>query len=484
MHLVNCKKPRLILNKYTHEHMYVPCGMCSYCRMKYSLRWKQRLEQEFKDNTHAVFFTLTYSEKNVPLAYLNGTEMYSDDWEETIDVSSILNLHDENTDYLYSRESFPFASKRDIQLFIKRVRKECYKYDTEIRYYVISEYGPKTYRAHFHGILFYDGERVTDKIREIVSSKWKLGFSDVKFAEQNASKYVSQYVSGSTGLPLLYNFKAFKPFVLASRNKPIGFKYFSEDNEKDLFFSSATTYIRQDKQGEHEEPLPFYYRSKLFPKCVGYDQSSRSIHRVLYGLGFCETIRRGKLETEFLNLDEVRVKVTSTDNEVWSRDMTTGGYKVLIALANRVAKFCDEQNISLETYLDCVEQYHNKLKQQLLKEQLEFQDNFARSDSKDMSSLVHLFPASLGQCLDKKREVNLLSDYQYMYNLLANHGFEFISLDPDAFDFTQTSDFAHLVYCGDKFIEDCYKVKAHNDSKDYKYNKDNTGYTQFYFGSS
>lgn len=475
MHLVNCKNPRLIRNRYTGEHMYVPCGCCSYCRMKYSLKWKSRLDQEFQDNHHAVFFTLTYRPSKVPLSYLNGNELYSDDWEETLDVSSILSLNDENSDYLLSRESFPFAVKRDIQLFIKRVRKECYKYDTEIRYYVCSEYGPKTYRPHYHGILFFDGERVTDKIREIIDSKWRLGFTDSKFAEKGAIDYVSSYVSGSVGLPLLYTLKAFKPFVLASRNRPIGFKYFSENNELDLFLQSSPTYIRKDKQGEHEEALPFYYRSKLFPKCLGFNTIGRSIRRVLYGLAFSENERKGRFEIEENpHLDEVRIRVHTYDNERYSRDISSGGYKVMKALALRVFKFCKENNLSLDNYLDNVELYHTRVDKILLNDQLEFAQHFSRNEDGDLSPLVHLFPFNM-----EKRNLE-----QSFYNIMTNYGYQFINLEPESYDFTDTHDFSEIIYVGDKFIEDCSRVKTHNDKKSYKHDKSLLGYTNAYFGSS
>lgn len=57
-----------------------------------------------------------------------------------------------------------YTSKRDAQLFLKRVRKNLSKYsDEKIRYYIVSEYGPKTFRAHYHVLFFYD-EVKTQKV--------------------------------------------------------------------------------------------------------------------------------------------------------------------------------------------------------------------------------------------------------------------------------------------------------------------------------
>lgn len=474
MHLTNCKHPRLIVNKYTQESMYVPCGMCSYCRMRYSLQWKSRLIQEFKDNTNAVFFTLTYRDDKVPLAFLNGKTMYSDDWDDELDVSSILSLNNDNSDFLYSRPSFPFAVKRDIQLFLKRLRKAAFSdYGTKIRYYIISEYGPKTLRPHYHGILFYDGDALTPAVRDLISSKWQLGFVDSKFANEGSADYVSAYCSGSVSLPLLYSFKPFKPFVLASRKNPIGFKYFGKTNESSLFFACEPTYITKDREGEHEEYLSEYYRNKLFPKCVGFNEASRDVRKALYSL----------YDRSYLAPVQVRynVEIVNKDNDVklsidingqhYVRNFTEGAYKYAVALSKRVLTFCQGHNITLENWLDNVELFHNRLEKRLLKEQLFFADHFARTEFGTLSPLIHQYSANMLQ-------------RRGFYSLLANHGFQFISASSDSFDYQNTKDYYQLCYVGDKFIDDCRRVKSHNDNKSYRHDKSFLGYTNYYFGSS
>lgn len=475
MHLTNCKHPRLIRNKYNGESMYVPCGMCSYCRLRYSMQWKSRLVQEFQDNDHAVFFTLTYKDSKVPLAFLDGNEMYSDDWDENLDISDLLKNCDLNTEYLYSRPSFPFAVKRDIQLFLKRVRKDALnKYGTKIRYYIISEYGPKTLRPHYHGILFYDGEDLTSKVRDLISSKWQLGFVDSKFADVSSADYVSSYCSGSVSLPLLYSLKPFKPFVLASRKNPIGFKNYGEVDESKMFFTTSPTYITKDARGEHEEYLPEYYRNKLFPKCVGFNDASRDVRRALYALSCPERCEHaGKCFTSEWTPtnDEEGVLTVCVNGQTFVRTFTNGAYAYSLALSKRVNQFCDRHSISLDEWLDNVELFHNKLEKILLKQQLEFQDNFSRSENCTLSPLIHMYPANL-------------IDNKWFYGLLSNHGFEFISTQRTQFDYEITRDYEMICSVGDKFITDCRRVKSHNDIKSYQRDQSLVGYSSFYFGSS
>ena len=46
----------------------------------------------------------------------------------------------------------PYLRKRDLQLFIKNLRSYLPEY--EIRYFASGEYGPETFRPHFHLLLY------------------------------------------------------------------------------------------------------------------------------------------------------------------------------------------------------------------------------------------------------------------------------------------------------------------------------------------
>ena len=65
------------------------------------------------------------------------------------------------------------VSKRDVQLFMKRLRK---KYeDYKMRYFVTSEYGAKNGRPHYHMILF--GFPFTGKMAgDLLAECWQNGF--------------------------------------------------------------------------------------------------------------------------------------------------------------------------------------------------------------------------------------------------------------------------------------------------------------------
>lgn len=98
----------------------LPCGRCIGCRLKYSRDWADRCMLESTYYKNNIFLTLTYDDSHLP---------------ECLEGSPVHPL-----------------SKRDIQLFIKRLRKEFP--DEHIRYFACGEYGSKSMRPHYHLLLF------------------------------------------------------------------------------------------------------------------------------------------------------------------------------------------------------------------------------------------------------------------------------------------------------------------------------------------
>lgn len=94
------------------------CGQCLPCLINKRRVWTLRLLLEFFQYDKTSFVTLTYSEQNTPL----------------------------------SVDCVPILCKRDVQLFIKRMRKKFS--DRLIRFYCGAEYTPKNHLPHYHFIIF------------------------------------------------------------------------------------------------------------------------------------------------------------------------------------------------------------------------------------------------------------------------------------------------------------------------------------------
>lgn len=242
--------------------MLVPCGHCIECKKKYQNDWFVRLSHESEDWSTGVFFTLTYSDTNVP---------------HTVDTTT--------------GELFNSVSKEDVVLWFKRFRERYEKvYGNRFsgKYFITSEYGPRTLRPHYHGIIF--GIRVQD-FKTLALEDWedRFGFTKSRAlftqdpkARFTALRYTVKYCAkGEFENPLvaqnyvLPNFKLIskgiglshvkknKDYYLATRL--VKEHYFSSQDEYiDLLVSRAKCNFLNHKGETISYGLPRYYRIKIY----------------------------------------------------------------------------------------------------------------------------------------------------------------------------------------------------------------------------
>lgn len=232
---MSCLRPLSIRNPLwlkggkCDEWMIVPCGKCPGCLIDKRNEWTSRIECEVHSNLFTYFFTLTYDEIHEPWVF-----------DET------------------SGCSFPSVSKRDVQLFLKRLRK---RFDSvfgyRFRYVLVSEYGPKSYRPHYHGLLFTDfGD--CRRVEDAIARCWRKGRIDASLYTGGASAYCSKYLFKRQPDGI----SAFTPsFLLSSRRPPIGLSYFTP-RMVEYFRKQLTTKYR-DINGV-ERSLPRIFRDKFF----------------------------------------------------------------------------------------------------------------------------------------------------------------------------------------------------------------------------
>lgn len=191
------------------EPVQVPCGRCIGCRLEKSRMWAMRCVHEAKQYEHNSFITLTYDNEHVPADYS--------------------------------------LRKRDFQLFMKRLRK-AYS-SKKIRFFACGEYGEKTFRPHYHAILFnhrFDDEeeqiRITDSgpKKVLVSPKltqlWGQGITSTGEMTFNSAAYVARYCLKKINGPDAesYYFGREPEFSLMSRMPGIGANYFNR-NKQDIY---------------------------------------------------------------------------------------------------------------------------------------------------------------------------------------------------------------------------------------------------------
>lgn len=113
-------------------------------------------------------------------------------------------LHDENMflTLTYNNEHLPLSiSRREMQLFIKRLRKSLGS--KKIRYVYCGEYGEKNQRPHYHLLIFghsFDDQVPHQKLKSgyIYTSKkldalWGKGFASIGSVTFESAAYVARY---------------------------------------------------------------------------------------------------------------------------------------------------------------------------------------------------------------------------------------------------------------------------------------------------
>lgn len=151
------------------ESVAVPCGKCSECLRDYQNAWYVRFVQEFVSDYKAVFFTLTYNDTHIP------------------------KVVDSRTGVMYYS-----VCKSHVQNWIKRFRtayEREFGHKIEFKYFITAEYGPRTGRPHYHGVIFHQNAKVLRKLFR----DWQVNFGFVKYDDvwtdspHGACKYVAKY---------------------------------------------------------------------------------------------------------------------------------------------------------------------------------------------------------------------------------------------------------------------------------------------------
>lgn len=247
--LSECLHPVKVFNKYTKDIIYSPCGYCYSCLKKKSNRdtaLAMNISSHFK---YCYFVLLSYEDRYLPYLEVtsvtpldsnrNNYTFISVDRDLRIPVSygkdrivkdipfgfahsmtsseyqDIIVKSHGRYDFLRKcvvypcfedcDNRLPYCNTSDCQKFLKRLRFHSKKrYNEEIRFYGVSEYGPRTYRPHWHLLLFFDSDELASSIQQLVSESWSYGRSTCELSRGGSASYVASYVNSNVCLPSLY----------------------------------------------------------------------------------------------------------------------------------------------------------------------------------------------------------------------------------------------------------------------------------------
>ncbi|QCQ84888.1 replication initiator protein [Blackfly microvirus SF02] len=244
----------------------VPCSKCVGCMMVRRRQWAVRCMHEKRMHSASAFVTLTYDDDHLPPG--------------------------------------GFLVKRDLQLFMKRLRKQR---PTGLRFFACGEYGERTLRPHFHVLLlntdfadgrFYKASASGSDLftsREL-SSLWPDGHCDFGAVTFGSAAYVAGYVMKKAVVPVLLGLPS--PFVVMSRRPGIGTSWFERYSDEAYKHDSAIMKGR-------EVPLPRFYDGKF--ETLDPDRNIFGDSKRLARLKRLRRVR-ARLHPEELSLRRLRVR--------------------------------------------------------------------------------------------------------------------------------------------------------------------------------
>jgi len=152
-----------------------------------------------------------------------------------------------------------------------------------ISYYLCGEYGSKTFRPHYHAIIFNSNAEDINKAWTLYKSSGAthLGFSTFDVVNENTIMYTAKYMNKGRLIPMYDGDDRLKEFQLFS--KGLGLNYLTDAQKQwhKADISRLYTYVDGFKKA-----LPRYFRLKI------YDETQRAEQALLAQSGSEDTYRR------------------------------------------------------------------------------------------------------------------------------------------------------------------------------------------------
>lgn len=229
-----CESPIIIYNSSLGKTLVVPCGVCDACRISKTNENVIYLHDYILSFKNCLFVTLTYDNRNCPFVVPGDFRIFRGlqfPYDIVDCVQDFKWNHDEQNTPLSNhpqKDAVGVLYYRDIQLFIKRLRK---KLDSlygkgffGFKYVVTGEYGSLSKRPHYHFAFLSDSE-FGKVFEDAIISSWqmcdwsKLNRNECfKSGQAGIASYLSSYVNSCTCNNGVIAEKPFKAFVRRSKD--------------------------------------------------------------------------------------------------------------------------------------------------------------------------------------------------------------------------------------------------------------------------
>lgn len=329
-----CTSMKWVKTPHINHPVLVPCGHCSACQQQKANARTRRIRDNIGKGDLSLFVTLTYTNDFIP--YVKRSDLAKMDEFFTSTSNSYDSLGNSfyylpvyrNKTGRYVRKGsgydVQFVSKenkepittlqvsrndwqkgygsinditnmpqcisviiyKDLQNFFKRLHislSRKFHYVGKFSSFQCSEYGPRTYRAHFHLLLTIRPENEA-LFRAAILQAWPFADSrrTAKFIEvaRDAASYVSSYVNRGSDFPAFLSDSQICPKHSYSRGFGLANDHFSLSSIQEKIRKRDMSYpVLSVVNGELLERnllVPKYAINRFFPKFKGYSKLSLS----------------------------------------------------------------------------------------------------------------------------------------------------------------------------------------------------------------
>lgn len=493
MSLFTCEHPQKVINPYSGETLFVPCGKCYLCRAKKASEWTERLEVERASHPYTLFGTLTYSDDYLPHFDYDGNGLVDVSTGELVPYDELKDFLDyDSINFINKRGCLPCGSVLDCQRFIKRLRETIRRgslsdlpdstdrqTDRYLRYFLVLEYGETTFRPHYHFLVFTSSKWFATYAKDVVAACWKtdsrrsdseqLGIIDCQNVQSSASAYVAQYLNSFTNCPSIYRHRRFKPFKLFSKHPPLGSLVTKSKEVQELFHRESVkiNMFRRSSNEFVEFPLPKSLYSRLYPKVVGFSRFPSYVLSGLYNSSYYVKGFSYKEFGEYVRKRAFTVFDGLSQYYVWLLNNTSESESNLhqvFSCLRRVGFQSEIFGVSCNTYYEKICRFYSNQDYDRLYSQ--FNDIESNEVSPSYQLLTDLvFIDRVSHC-----ELDSITNHDLL--ILKSYGWDDTKMSLTDFleslDFTSDLDYIQNLSKAKKIIEDTRKKKAKNEYLQYR----------------
>ncbi len=268
-----CTNKTKVFDRALGTFVYYDCGKCPSCLQRINATRAKSVDDQLNVSKYNDFLTLTYDDEHIPLATLykecvdrinivyeigfvttcdrfvtpdgeTQVTLYRQTCTQETDKYCVDLLKLRSPFAKYDKNSIPILNYYDVKCFFKRFRKAFTKWCQEnqideppFKYYVLSEYGGKYFRPHYHILFHSDSDALRNFLYSTIteipketeqedqrfnSSLWQFGNVQLNVVEVSETSGISGYLSGymqsAIGLPDFFKHPAIRCKVRHSNN--------------------------------------------------------------------------------------------------------------------------------------------------------------------------------------------------------------------------------------------------------------------------